>query len=40
MASLRKELSLAADSDRVWSALREFAAVMAATLGQAPSAAP
>ena len=27
MASLRKALSLAADSDRVWSALRDFGAV-------------
>jgi hypothetical protein len=27
MASLRKELSLAADGDRVWSALRDFGAV-------------
>ena len=27
MTSLRKELSLAADSDRVWSALRDFGAV-------------
>lgn len=27
MASIRKELSLAADSDHVWSALRDFGAV-------------